>query len=261
MMNEHSKKIIDSKLIYSNYGYISYRFNEDIYFKVAKLSYELFENEEFQYHFIPYYDVLDALETLDIPGIDLSLRLPSYYRSNITPSFVSERITPRNRVNLYEELKEQNIDYYQPFLLLLDSKRTYGGDNLSLKSDSFYTKKIGILKNTSDIYKIIPANLKKLAAREYFQIGKIDVNDDNRCILIKNYLYLFSMISEYYNKKSKGSSGRKRQEISFVTLKEIRNQHRHGIITIDEAVRRSGLGSRSTFYRRLKELENDKSNQ
>ncbi len=255
-MNEYSKSNIDSKTIYSNYGYISYKFNKNIYFKIAKLSYELFENEEFQYCFEPYYDVLDAFEDLEIPGIDLSLRLSAYYRSNITPTFVSERITPKNRVNLFEELKEQNLDYHQPFLLLLDSKRTYGGDRLSLKSDSFYDKKLADFEGTSDIYKIIPSILKQLAARVPFKLGSMDVNENNRCILIKNYLFLFSKVSKYYDKKSKGNMGRKRQEVSFFTLKEIRNQYSHGIITIDEAVRRSGLGSRSTFYRRIKEMGN-----
>ncbi len=257
-MNEYSQLILNSKIIYSNYGYISYKFNKSIYFKIAKLSYELFENEEFQYCFEPYYDVLDAFEDLEIPGIDLSLRQSAYYRSNITPTFVSERITPKNRVNLFEELKEQNLDYYQPFLLLLDSKRTYGGDRLSLKSDSFYAKILVDFEETSDVYKIIPSTLKQLAARMPVQIGSIDVTEKNRCILIKNYLFLFSNISKYYDEKSKGNIGRKRQEVSFVTLKEIRNQYSHGIITIDEAVKRSGLGSRSTFYRRIKELEDSK---
>ena len=55
--------------------------------------------------FEPYYDVLDAFPTLDIPGIDLSLKLKVYYRSNFMPVFVSERIIPKNRVNLQEELK------------------------------------------------------------------------------------------------------------------------------------------------------------
>lgn len=254
-MNEYSQPISNSKTLYSNCGYISYRFNRDIYFKIAKLSYELFENEEFQYCFEPYYDVLDAFEDLEIPGIDLSLRQSVYYRSNITPTFVSERIVPKNRVNLFEELKEQNFDYHQPFLLLLDSKRTYGGDKLSLKSDSFYSKKRIDLAESSDVYKTIPWTLKQLAARVPFKIGSIDVNETNRCLLIKNYLFLFSSVSKYYDEKSKGNIGRKKQEVSFVTLKEIRNQYRHGIITIDEAIKRSGLGSRSTFYRRIRELE------
>ncbi|WP_269744975.1 hypothetical protein [Haploplasma axanthum] len=38
-------------------------------------------------------------------------------------------------------------------------------------------------------------------------------------------------------------------------LREIRNQYVHGIITIDEAVKRSGLGSKETFYRRHRELK------
>lgn len=255
-MDEFSRGILDSKVVYSNHGFISYKFNKDIYFKIAKLSFELFENEEFQYCFEPYYDVLDAFKDLDIPGIDLSLRLPNYYRANITPSFVSERITPRNRVNLYEDLKDQGFDYYQPFLLLLNSKRTYGGDQLSLKSGQFYDHKLASMEESSDIYKTISAVLMKLAARITFKIGNIEVNDENRSILIENYLYLFSKISKYYDSKSKGSKGRKKKEISFITLEEIYSQYKHGIISINDAIKRSGLGSRRTFYRRIKELTN-----
>ncbi len=253
-MNEYIKEITNLTTIYSNYGYISYKYNDDIYFKIAKLTYKKFLNEEFQYIFEPYYDVLNVFPNLDIPGIDLSLKQDVYYRSNITPVFVSERITPKNRVNLQEELKEQNMDFYHPFLLLLDSKRTYGGDKLSLKSDAFYEKQVSGFKKTTDLYKNIPLILKQLAARSDVLIEDIEVTKHNRETLIKNYLFLYQSVSKYYDQKSKGSRGRKRKEVASVVLLEINNQYKHGVITIDEAVKKSGLGSKETYYRRLREI-------
>lgn len=251
-MSEFNKKIINEKLIFSKYGYITYKYKNDLYFKIAKLTYELFENESFHYIFEPYYDVLSNLK-VDIPGIDLTLKLKYYYRTNFTPVFISERITPKNRVNLREELLEQGFDYYQPFLLALDSKRRYSGDNLSLKSDDFFTKNVLPIEKTKDLYKKIPSTLKNLAARNDFIIDGTEINDNNRKEYLTIYLKLYENISAYYKEKSQDYVGRKKQNISKELLFEIRSQHLKGIITLDDALFRSGLGSKSTYYRRLKE--------
>jgi len=254
-MNEYSEKIKEGKIIYSNWGYISYKFNDEIYFKIAKLVYNKFEDEQFEYIFYPFYDVLDALVFVEIPGIDLTMRREKYYRTNLTPVFVSERIPPKNRVNLQKELKESGLNYYNPFLLLLDSPKTYGGDKLYLKSSAFFNQKEAALNSNHDLYKIVPHILKKLAMRTNFYLGNIEINEKNRTILIKNYLYLYGCVSNYYGKKSVESIGRKRQEISKIVLKEIWKQYKNKIITIDEAVKKSGLGSKRTLYRRIKELD------
>lgn len=253
-MNEIIMKIDNVKVIYQNFGYITYKYNKSLYFKVAKLIYERFEGESFQYTFEPFYDVLDILK-IGIPGIDLSLRRKVYYRSNITPVFISERITPKNRVNLRDELKRQGMDYYQPFLLALDSKFSYSGDKLSLKSQDFFNREVSSYKNIKDLYKNIPLTLKNLAARNIFMIDDTKITDQNRYYYLKIYLGLYKNITEYYVEKNKKSRGRNKQVISDELLTEIRNQHLHGIISINEAISRSGLGSKSTFYRRLKELE------
>ncbi|MCF7931705.1 MAG: hypothetical protein K9K93_00865 [Acholeplasmataceae bacterium] len=252
-MDEHATRITDSKLIYIRSGYITYTY-QDIPFKVSKLTYELFENEAFQYVFEPYHDVIDAFEGLDIPGLDLSLRARVYYRANMTPVFISERVAPKNRFNLMEELESSGMDYYQPFLLLLDSKQRYGGDRLTLKSDDFYINTLSQIKTTKDVYKNISHILRRLAARDVFDIGRLHVDVSNRAILIKNYLFLYALVAKYYDDKSKHGKGRHKQAVSPLVLREIHKQYRHGLITIDEAVRRSGLKSRSTYYRRVKEM-------
>jgi hypothetical protein len=257
-MNEYTTPITDTKIIDIKYGYIAYLY-KDIFFKIAKLTYNLFENESFQYIFEPFYDVIDAFESLDIPGLDLSLREPVYYRVNITPSFISERVIPKNRVNLIEELNSNHLDYYQPMMMLLDSNKVYGGDHLSVKSDLFFQNIINNTAETSDLYKTIAYTLRKLSARADFKIGNLPVDHSNRTILIKNYLVLYEKVSAYYNEKSMTSSGRKKQIVSYVVLEEIQKQYTHGLISIDEAIKKSGLGSKRTFYRRIKELSDKKS--
>ena len=254
-MNESAEKIVNERILFSQHGYISYLYKNNTIFKIAKLTFEIFENEEFQYIFEPYYDVLDALDDVDIPGVDLTLRKSEYCRTNRTPIFISERTTPKNRVNLQEELRAQNQTYYNPFLLLLDSKRVYSGDKLVLRSEEFFRTLQKEDVNSRDLYKRVPFLLQQLASRKDFLIGDLAVNQTNRTLLIKNYRYLYDIVSNYYDEKSKGNKGRKKQNVSFVVLQEIRKQYEERIISLDEAVKQSGLGSKRTFYRRLKELD------
>jgi hypothetical protein len=256
-MDEHAIGITDTKRIHTQSGYVTYSFS-DVPFKVAKLTYELFENESFQYVFEPYYDVIDGFDHLDIPGLDLSLRKPVYFRVNMTPVFVSERVPPKNRANLRDELKEEGLDYYSPFLFLLDSKRTYGGDRLSLKSQDYYDQRISRLKDTDDIYKTISNTLRRLAARLEFKIGSLQVNEANRTVLIRNYIHLYALVGRHYDDRSKGGKGRRKHDVSWIALEEAYKLHSNGVITIEEAVNRSGLNSKRTYYRRVKEMRDNK---
>lgn len=249
-MNEFNREITGVKIIFNKDGYITYKYSEKLYFKVAKLTYKRFEDESFQYTYEPYYDILDCLN-IDIPGIDLTFRKREYYRVNLTPVFITERTIPKNRVNLQEELLGQNIDFHHPFLLALDSKMVYGGDNLSLKSEKFFDETIPLYEDEKDLYKNIPRVLKNLGARRIIEIDNVEVNDSNRYYFFKIYLQLYKKISYMYSDKK---IGKNKKRISKVLLTEIRNQHIHGILTVDEAVKRSNLGSKSTYYRRLKEL-------
>lgn len=253
-MNELNKPVENSVSIYHNEGYITYQWH-NLSFKIALLTFDLFSDETFQYVFEPYYDVIDAFEGLEIPGLDLTLRQTKYHRVNMTPVFVSERITPKNRVNLIEELKEYSLDYHQPFLLLLDSKKQYGGDQLSLKSESYFSSLSLEQLDTSDLYKSIPKTLQNLASRKNFTIGDIHVTDFNRTVLIKNYCHLFEKVSDYYRLKSKRNRGRKKQSVPFIMLEENHKLYSNGVITIEEAVKQSGLSSKRTYYRRIKEMK------
>jgi len=243
--------ITNQKTIYKNSGYVTYKLNNEIYFKIAELSYELFETEEFQYIFTPYYDVLDAFDDLEIPGLNLSLRKKEYHRVNMKPTFITERVIPENRFYLQEDQSLSKYTYYNPFEILLDSPMRYSGDNLFLKSDNFF--KIDKDLNKLDIYKTTTQMLKILGARVDLTINNLTIDQTNRTILIKNYLYLYEKVKKYYSEKS--LKGRKKIKTSDILLIELRKLHKNKIISIDDAIRRSNLKSKSTFYRRLKELE------
>lgn len=256
-MNELISPIENTQTIYCSEGFVTYQW-KNIFFKVAKLSFELFRDESFQYIFEPYYDVIDAFEGLEIPGIDLTLRQIKYYRVNMTPVFISERIPPKNRVNLVDELKEYSLNYHQPFLLLLNSNKQYGGDKLSLKSEYFFSKIELEITDINDLYKLIPFTLKKLATRSDFMIGEIYVNERNRTLLIQNYCDLYEKVSNYYQLKTKKSLGRTKQNVPSLVLEENHRLYSLGVMTIEEAISQSGLKSKRTYYRRIKELKDKK---
>jgi len=55
----------DLKRIYSIAGEICLMYTKKALFKVARITYELFEDESYQYMVEPYYDVIDGLEHVD----------------------------------------------------------------------------------------------------------------------------------------------------------------------------------------------------
>lgn len=53
---------------------------------------------------------------------------------------------------------------------------------------------------------------------------------------------------------------RQKKEVPEFRLQKVKSLYDSDIVSIDDAVKRSGLGSKRTFYRRLKKLNKDKPN-
>jgi len=242
------------KIIYENSAYITY-LKDNLYYKIAKLTYKLYENEEFIYIFEPFYDVLEVFPYLGIPGLELSLRKNQYIRENIEPVFVSMRIVPKNRANLNEELKGLCLTYYNPFLLLLDSKYSCPGDSLYLKSDSFFKELLNTNNNKSNLYDSIKHTLQKIAAKENFKYGDLEINDETRNTSLKIFINLYQGVLKYYKEKL-SIKGRPKKAVSLIILQELYKQYKLGIISFSDLLRRTNISSRSTLYRRLKEIPN-----
>ncbi|VEU79911.1 Uncharacterised protein [Haploplasma axanthum] len=62
-------------------------------------------------------------------------------------------------------------------LLLIDSKKVYGGDRLTVKSESFFDLKVKKYEDQNDLYKLIPEIIKNIGARRNFFIDDRTIND------------------------------------------------------------------------------------
>ena len=72
--------------IYRNSGIIKAVTKENEKIQVGRITYEEFENEEFQYIISPFWPIIDTLSTRvfqGIPGIDMDLRLDQPLQSVI----------------------------------------------------------------------------------------------------------------------------------------------------------------------------------
>ena len=103
---------------------------------LAKIEYQVNEDETFEYRFFPYYNVIELLDSSifqGIPGLDLDLKKEVYIRKNKTPVFISERAPSENRENLIEMLESVDMDYLNQLEWLIRTNLKYSGDNMYVK--------------------------------------------------------------------------------------------------------------------------------
>ena len=106
---------------------------DDNRYAVCKVILERYNEQNFQYIFVPDWSVIDSLPASifqGIPGLDMSLRWKEYYRVNMTPYFISERSPSEGREDLWELLESVGLDYYDRFEWLLRTDMRCGTDNL-----------------------------------------------------------------------------------------------------------------------------------
>ena len=118
---------------YVNSGIIKAVMKSGEKISVAQIDYQEFDEENFQYVIIPYWEIVDGLPASvfqGIPGIDMDLRLKDYYRVNYIPTFIAERTPSESREDLWELLESVNLDYYDRFEWLLRTKMRAANDNL-----------------------------------------------------------------------------------------------------------------------------------
>ena len=119
--------------IYRNSGIIKAVTKENEKIQVGRITYEEFENEEFQYIISPFWPIIDTLSTRvfqGIPGIDMDLRLDHYYRVNYVPVFITERTPGSSREDLWELLDSVGLDYYDRLEWLIRTDLRAAIDNL-----------------------------------------------------------------------------------------------------------------------------------
>ena len=256
---------------------------------VAQIDYQEFDEENFQYVITPYWDIVDGLPSSvfqGIPGIDMDLRLKDYYRVNYIPTFISERTPSENREDLWELLESVGLDYYDRFEWLLRTEMRAANDNLIVErrrlqetAEQFAPDVISGLQYGD---KVIVESLEAIAdttagfADVMFTIvtsgvdvitksGQVLIDAATRAAMIP-YVITQRIISRRERKanRQKGIekakkdgkyTGRKPIVVDETALRQVAKELDEGIITVEEAMRRTKINSRSTFYRKLKKLQ------
>lgn len=256
---------------------------------VAQIDYQEFDEENFQYVISPYWEIVDGLPASvfqGIPGIDMDLRLKDYYRVNYIPTFISERTPSESREDLWELLNAVGLDYYDRFEWLLRTNMRAANDNLIVErrrmEETVKQFASGVISGLQYGDKVIVESLETIAdttaglADGMFTIvaGGVDVITQSGQVLVDAmtraamvpYMITQRIISRRERaanrqegieqaKKSGKYTGRKPIEVDENALRQVAKELDEGLITVEEAMKRVKINSRSTFYRKIKALQ------
>ena len=274
---------------YVNSGIIKAVMKSGEKISVAQIDYQAFDEENFQYVISPYWEIIDGLPTSvfqGIPGIDMDLRLERYYRVNYIPTFIAERTPSENREDLWDILETVGLDYYDRFEWLLRTTMRSANDNLIVERrrstqivEEFTT---GILSTLQYGDKVIMDSMEAIAdttagfADGIFtvvtngvdiinQSGQVLVNAMTRAALVPIVVTqrIITRREHAENrrvgieqaKKDGKYTGRKPIEVDEKVLRLVNQELKEGIITVEEAMRRTKISSKSTFYRKVRALD------
>lgn len=256
---------------------------------VAQIDYQEFDEENFQYVFSPYWEIVDGLPASvfqGIPGIDMKLRLKSYYRVNYIPTFISERTPSESREDTMELMDSVGLDYCDRFEWLLRTKMRAANDNLIVERrrkekmirqfapDILFDMQYGdqliveSMRTIGDTTAVLTDRMFHILASGIdivTQDGQVLVDMTTRSAMLP---YMMTQrLMAYHEKisnlrmgieqaKKEGKyTGRKPIEVDETMLRQIANELDAGIITVEEAMKRTKINSRSTFYRKLRKVK------
>lgn len=261
-------------------------------YSVGKIEYQQFEDESFQYITTPFWNVIDGLSDRffqGIPGIKMELRLEHYYRVNYTPVFITERTPASGREDMWELMESVGLDYYDRLEWLIRTPLRSGNDNLIVERWRDEPLRIAYGKaekeSLSDKLQygdtVIMPNLKSLsssvggmieALHRLLRVGvNIECIEEHRAILTTDIPLLLPIVTaerELYRnyrrskqdegialaKKQGKYKGRKRLDVDELKFRSVCDRVRLGAITAEAAIKELNI-SRSTFYRRVREIE------
>ena len=274
---------------YVNSGIIKAVMKNGEKISVAQIDYQEFDEENFQYVISPYWEIVDGLPASvfqGIPGIDMDLRLETYYRVNYIPTFIAERTPSENREDLWEILESVGLDYYDRFEWLIRTPMRAANDNLIVERRR--TKQViekyttGILSNLQYGDKVIVDSMEAIAdttagfADEIFTVitngvdiisesGQMLVDITTRSSMIPIIIAQKIIAQREYAKnrrsgieqaKKQGKyTGRKPIEVDEKVLRQVNQELKAGLISVEEAMKRTKIGSKSTFYRKVRALD------
>ena len=274
---------------YVNSGIIKAVMKNGEKISVAQIDYQEFDEENFQYVISPYWEIVDGLPASvfqGIPGIDMDLRLETYYRVNYIPTFIAERTPSENREDLWEILESVGLDYYDRFEWLIRTPMRAANDNLIVerrRTEQVVEKyTTGILSNLQYGDKVIVDSMETIAdttagfADEIFTVitngvdiisesGQMLVDITTRSSMIPIIIAQKIIAQREYAKnrrsgieqaKKQGKyTGRKPIEVDEKVLRQVNQELKAGLISVEEAMKRTKIGSKSTFYRKVRALD------
>ena len=274
---------------YVNSGIIKAVMKNGEKISVAQIDYQEFDEENFQYVISPYWEIVDGLPASvfqGIPGIDMDLRLETYYRVNYIPTFIAERTPSENREDLWEILESVGLDYYDRFEWLIRTPMRAANDNLIVerrRTEQVVEKyTTGILPNLQYGDKVIVDSMETIAdttagfADEIFTVitngvdiisesGQMLVDITTRSSMIPIIIAQKIIAQREYAKnrrsgieqaKKQGKyTGRKPIEVDEKVLRQVNQELKAGLISVEEAMKRTKIGSKSTFYRKVRALD------
>ena len=274
---------------YVNSGIIKAVMKNGEKISVAQIDYQEFDEENFQYVISPYWEIVDGLPASvfqGIPGIDMDLRLEAYYRVNYIPTFIAERTPSENREDLWEILESVGLDYYDRFEWLIRTPMRAANDNLIVerrRTEQVIEKyTTGILSTLQYGDKVIVDSMETIAdttagfADEIFTVitngvdiisesGQMLVDITTRSSMIPIIIAQKIIAQREYAKnrrsgieqaKKQGKyTGRKPIEVDEKVLRQVNQELKAGLISVEEAMKRTKIGSKSTFYRKVRALD------
>lgn len=274
---------------YVNSGIIKAVMKSGEKISIAQIDYQEFDEENFQYLISPYWEIIDGLPPSvfqGIPGIDMDLRLEKYYRVNYIPTFISERTPSENREDLWELLESVGLDYYDRFEWLLRTTMRSANDNLIVerKREKRLIKKFDEENLSSLQYgdRIVLNSIEEISdntagfADAIFKIvtsGTDIVKKNGEYLIDKNARAAMIPIEitqriisrrEHSEKRKAGIEqaklqgkykGRKPIEVDEKVLRMVQTELKEGLISVEAAMRRVKITSKSTFYRKLRALD------
>lgn len=274
---------------YVNSGIIKAVMKNGEKISVAQIDYQEFDEENFQYVISPYWEIVDGLPASvfqGIPGIDMDLRLETYYRVNYIPTFIAERTPSENREDLWEILESVGLDYYDRFEWLIRTPMRAANDNLIVerrRTEQVVEKyTTGILSNLQYGDRVIVDSMEAIAdttagfADEIFTVitngvdiisesGQMLVDITTRSSMIPIIIAQKIIAQREYAKnrrsgieqaKKQGKyTGRKPIEVDEKVLRQVNQELKAGLISVEEAMKRTKIGSKSTFYRKVRALD------
>ena len=280
---------LQGKPYYRNSGIIYAVDRNGCKYAVSRVDFERYDDQNFQYIFAPEWSVIDSLPSSifqGIPGLDMSLRLERYYRVNMTPYFIADRTPSEGREDLWELLEDVGLDYYDRFEWLLRTNMRCGTDNLIVEraeearhipfesvkslpdnlqpSDCIAIKGLQSIAATNHQLRKILLQILRSGAQIWDETEARHLSEEE-CSLLLNLLMLQESMESKQNKqrhqdgvaraKNDGKYvGRKKIAVDKNLFRQVAEDFRGHKITEEEAMSRAGIASRSTFYRRLKEI-------